>query len=280
MADWFVEHRMLVRRKGAPKFISLDDLSNHVGFRGVYAFSQQYAEEIAYAGTTRGVSSYPVYSDCLLLDFDNNADQALAAKNWLIAGGYGFEEYDSGNRSIHFHIPIHPMYGRHVPRTQKWWVQQHLPGSDTSYYHAGGVYRLPGTYHRKRPGHQKILLCSQPGQLLLVPDTCPTSFLEQPTLDRDPTVDYERMLLRLLDRDVNEGDRTGHMFKLLRTMEKIGYADHEIIQEMLEWNIEKASPPHDDSYVVKWIHQARLHGPRGNLSRISIVRPPSLLIAS
>jgi hypothetical protein len=124
---YWVEHRQSLQRSGPPKFVPVEFLESYTGFRGVYEYDLMNAQEIERQGHMRNLDDLTVYSSTLFLDFDSCPTQAEIFKQFLLEQNYSFEEYDSGNRSIHFHVDLVPMMGPYIPQVQKSWVKAHAP---------------------------------------------------------------------------------------------------------------------------------------------------------
>ena len=161
------EYRSNVSRSGAPVYVPFHVLMNMQGFQSVFGIPTEEAQKNSERGSSAG-STYPVYCDTLLLDFDDCPDKAALAEEYFKNVGAAYLKFDSGNRSVHFHVAIEPMCGVAVPGSIKQWVTANMEGADTSFYHNQGMYRLPGTVHRKT-GRKKLLLDRASGGRLIIP---------------------------------------------------------------------------------------------------------------
>jgi hypothetical protein len=216
----------------------------------VYEFDTKTVEKLKEVGNTRELRFLPVYSDTLFVDFDNNPEAAKKFADLLRSRELGFEVWHSGGRSVHFHVPLEPQEGFAVPASQKAWLRVNAPGADLSFYHAGGIYRLPGTFHAKYPGQQKALLASVPGELLRL-ETVQTP-LPTRTTETDDDNSAARIYLALLNQPANEGNRTPHAFKLLRAAKKAGQTYEDFLMDLTFWNNEFADPPHSQQTLEQW----------------------------
>ena len=255
---WYVEHRPHVNRIGKIKMIDVTETSNYYGFRSVYAFSEDVAEQIIASNSTSGLHGHVLYSDMLLMDFDDCPQAAEKFRAYLINEGYNYEMLDSGNRSIHFHIPLSDGAGNlgiadsRIPRAQKAWVKEHAPKADTSFYHPAGMYRLTGTYHYKNPGHCKhSLIKHTSGQNLILVDYLDNSAIPLPVTRVDDDQDYYFMLARLLQMPIDEGGRNYHLWKIIKTCSKLNFSSQRTLSEALYWNATKAHPPLDERVAFK-----------------------------
>lgn len=252
---YYVEHRPSLQRSTAPKMVPEEILDTCHGFRGVYAWLPLHAEEITRQGHMRDLDEYPVASNILFLDFDNNEQAAAGFRQLLDQQGIAYEEYDSGNRSVHFHVSIVGMYGVDVPQRQKLWVKKNAPGADTSFYHKSGIYRLPGTFHVKNPGHFKRLVNHRSGRRLHV--VVPDEEVRASIPSGEDSTELDFVLQRLLWAQIGEGDRTPHMYKIMKTAQRVGLSFDEALSELQYWNAERCAAPHDPEYVEKWATRLR-----------------------
>lgn len=240
--NYFVEIRAGVRRTSPPRLVPLDEVSSHRGFRSVFAFDTETAQFIQDVGSTSNLRGRPVYTDVLLMDFDNGDPTEF--REWLRSSGLQFETYDSGGRSIHCHIAMEPVYGGWVPAACKRWVQQNSKNADISFYHPAGMFRLPGTFHAKHAGHCKHLI-EEGGDTKLV-------LTEPPAREIRPIESSghrEDFFLLLLEHK-EPGGRQPFMWRLGVTAAQAGMEFQEALENMLWWN-QQQSQPHPDQIVER-----------------------------
>ena len=110
-------------------------------------------------GSIKGfAATKPVcHSDVVLLDFDDCKDEARKFYTFIKERGYTFRVYDSGNRSIHFHIKRDYIASSLLPKMDKAWVSKYAPKADLSLYSSMHFYRLPNTVHSET-GKKKVLI--------------------------------------------------------------------------------------------------------------------------
>jgi hypothetical protein len=63
------------------------------------------------------------------------------------------------------------------------------------------------------------------------------------------------ILDRMLHYSGGEGERTPHMYKILKTAARAGYNFDDALSEVLWWNNNKCSDPHAEEYVIQWAHR-------------------------
>lgn len=252
------EVRAWQQRVGKPVLVPLAAVDGYRGFRSVYCFDSVVAGIIRERGSTEGLRDSPVYSDTLFLDFDDTdpTDTMLL----LYDEGISHRVYQSGNRSIHIHVDIEPMAGLHVPWSQRLWVAANCPGADHSFYHAAGMYRLPGTMHEKTR-RRKVLLHTIHGSQLEIPLVEPRSMVER-TRSGVTSSKFMALLLRRQD----EPGRRVFAWRLAKTAHDEGLSEAEALEGMRWWNSRFCFPSLEDRYLVERTRQVyRRSGTRLNL---------------
>lgn len=239
---YYIEIRAGVRRSGPPRLVSLEEAGVHRGFRSTFAYDEDTATIIREVGGTSNLRGRPVYCDVLYMDFDDH--DPVAFLEWLRGSGLAYEVYDSGNRSVHVHIPVVPVFGSWVPAAVKRWTKIHAPTADTSFLHPAGVYRLPGTFHPKNPGKCKQLVESLPGDRLVLVEPP-----EREMRSIEASGSREDFFLLLLEHR-EPGGRQPFMWRLAITAAQAGMDLQETLENMLWWNA-KQSQPHPEHIVER-----------------------------
>jgi Zn/Cd-binding protein ZinT len=122
------EFRRKTHRFGTPE-LDASPKSDHT-FQSVYGYPQDTVNKILSQGHTRDLKGLPVYSDYLYIDVDQD-DNVDIVRQKLRVLGIKIMEYTTGNRGIHFHIPITRMEGTDVVYSQKVWLREkELVGSN------------------------------------------------------------------------------------------------------------------------------------------------------
>jgi len=251
VTDYFVEIRAAVRRMGPPRLVPLADVDRHFGFRSVFCYDTDTAQSIAEAGNTANLRACEVYADTVFMDFDGHEPTAFRA--WLAGSGLTYTEWDSGNRSVHYHIPIAPIFGYWVPAAVKAWTQKHAPTADISFLHPAGMYRLPGTYHAKNPGRRKELVAQQDGDTLVLAPPPPTALRPLAFSDGESTTEDFYILLSQVK---GEGHRSGHLWRMATVASEAGIAFDVALERMQWWNDRMAATPHDSTKVLRQCESA------------------------
>lgn len=247
---YYVEIRKTVKR-GKPKFVPLEEVNQHTGFRSIVAYDAVTVERLKEAGNTTGMRGTSVYADTLFIDFDDHDPKDF--REWLRASGLAHEEYHSGGRSIHFHIEIEPVFAAWVPLAMKSWVQEHAPTADVSFYHWCGQYRLPGTFHYKYPGQRKRLLHAQGKTQIRLekPKDLPLNY------DIDQNKSIEDLYI-ISTKQTSMGNRRPTLWLIATTALELGWDEDEILQHLLWVNKNFCNPPHDESTVEGQLEQAMI----------------------
>lgn len=266
--EYFVEIRTAVKRDSKPRLVPLEDVSKFRGFRSVYSYSKEIVEQIQLTGSTSGLRGTPVYSDTLFVDFDGTDPTPLI--DHLLSEGIAFEQYDSGNRSVHLHIHTEPIYGVWVPAAHKKWIKQHGPGADMSFYNPSGQYRLPGTYHVKGGGKCKELVRSVAGKRLVLVE--PEREEMPPPIVRDGSKEQLFIALQLQRRP---GQRSPHIWLLGKLACEVGLTYNEAVEHVCWWNRRFCKPPQDLQTIERQVLEGYKQSERGGYAASEMAEGPS-----
>lgn len=263
------EYRSTKIRQGPPKLTSHASLDMLRGFRSVYGWPEETANHVKSAGSTAGLKYFPVYSNELLLDFDDQPEAAEQCKQWLIDHNCTYTMWDSGGRSVHFHIRVCDMEGAAVPYSQRVFVAATFPKADLSFYHAAGMYRLPGTAHEKNPGRYKVMLGHNYGVPLDVPMLTPPpvfrSAVSKTDMDRQ---ECERLLTVMMFKQLSEGEgRNQHAYKLAKIAQDCGYDYDRALEIIQAWSDTCAHPSLGEDELTTTVRSAYRVQAHANHSR-------------
>lgn len=256
MNEYLYEVRGTKVRNGKVILVPYSDLHLYTGFRSVYGYGEEAIKHIKDTGSTAGLISAPVYSDLLLVDFDDQPEAAHAMAESLKE--YDFVKFDSGGRSIHLHVRITPMVGPDVPSIQKEWVRKYYPLADLSIYRTSGMYRMAGTYHEKNAGRfKKVIDTNFTGKSLYIDK------VEIPApkyIDRERLSDEERelQLMFLLSKEIKQGTtgRNLHVFKISKVCMELGMNINEAVDLVASWNNERCYPSLSPSSIIPTVKSA------------------------
>ncbi len=107
--NYFHEYRPDTRRFGAVQLKQKDDIEDLQGFVSLYGYPKITLEQIKKQKGTFGLKEYPLYSNILYLDVDDDLQIEMDIFHDLKTKGLAFEYYSSGKKGGHFHIDIAPM---------------------------------------------------------------------------------------------------------------------------------------------------------------------------
>ena len=229
---WYLEHASKPQQRAA-NFFPRDQVLTQTGFRSVYCFSEADALIMRKQGRSRGMRRFAVFTDELLLDFDNGYDdECKRAVQWAQEHECSYALFESGKKGMHLEIKCVPEYSLHVPHSQALFVEKVLKvASDASLYRHNSLYRLPGTLHQDT-GNPKRLVDSRAGERLLKykivegvvqPDFGPT---EQGDLARGG---LERVL-RWHGRPPKTGQRYQTLWSVAKLLKDAGFSSNLIIE--------------------------------------------------
>lgn len=264
MSEILYEVRGNKIRKSTILLVPKSELSNYRGFRSVFGFPNETAEIVLSQNSTRNIGNLATYSNDMLLDFDSNEAAADGAAEWLVNAGIDFEVWHSGGRSVHIHIETIPMQGLGVPFKHKKFIATFFGGADLSFYHAAGMYRLPGTLHEKNLGNYKRIQYYSAGIPLDIGQYMQEFSFEPSYTDVQNSskeqVDMEKMLTYQMFRYVGEGGRNRHVYIMSRLCIDLGYDIMYTTEVVKAWNDTLCNPPLSDQEIgitVSSAYQAR-----------------------
>jgi len=238
------EHRSTKIRQGPPKLTAHANLELLRGFRSVYGWPADAAQHVMSTRSSAGLKYFAVYSNELLLDFDDQPEAAAQCEQWLLDNNHTYTMWNSGGRSIHFHIRCCDMEGTTVPQSQKAFVARQFPKADLSFYHAAGMYRLPGTAHEKNPGRYKVMLSHHYGVPLDIPLLSSMPVFRSAAVDSDTDKqECERLLTVMMFKVISEGEgRNQHAYKLAKIAQDCGYDYDRALEIVAAWSDTCAHP--------------------------------------
>lgn len=243
---YWVEISDTAKHGTPPKLVPMEEAFNHTGFMSSYAYGTRVATwiennaSVKYGcmGSMVGLvsSQQPVYTDRLLVDFDENPlEDAKKLTNYLREVGIQYSVWASGGRSYHVHIHCIGKEDWRVPTSQKHWIASWADAMgakvDLSVYHGASLFRLPNTVHDKT-GKKKVLLDFFEGGLLdydIVDATAPATPPEN-------VKEAERMVWRMLLSNITEGGRHLHVYKIASQATRLGWNTAKITEHVSWWN--------------------------------------------
>ena len=241
------EWRDSIERRGPPILLEAPD--RQYNFRSLYGYAPNTINIIQKNKHTRGLKGISCYSDLLIIDCDTLDDMALT-NDRLAELGIAYEVWSTGNRGLHFHIDIEPMFGPNTIWSQIIWLQENNLWEivDRSIYREGGQIRVPGAIHRKT-NKPKELVKEIPGELLIVKERVrpPVSQSSSEIEEGTPEAIYEYMKNLMYRR--GEGARHTHLFVLWKRGIAAGVDPDTLREDLRWWNDHFAFPPHTYSAI-------------------------------
>lgn len=251
MSKYFHEVRTEVVREGSPVLVeSGNDIApGAYNFRSTFDYPEETAAFIRANDNTRDLTGLPISTDTILIDIDEE-EFVVEARDILFAQGVAVEEYKTGNRGCHFHVPLRTrITGVDVLYTVKAWLKDIGLWSylDDSVYREGGQFRLESATHGKT-GKSKVLVDDIDGPRLEL-DLRKTPPKVVHAAEVDVNGDVRNFFLNLLaKRDV--GHRHQHCFILWTTGLQAGFDAETVRESILTWNSNQDTP-HTDAMMTK-----------------------------
>jgi hypothetical protein len=118
------------------------------GYSSVYWFAEGAARRSWRPSLALGWRGTRSYTNRLVIDLDNGEEQLERAEAKLHDLGLAYDLYSSGSKGYHVVVPHDQWYvDRHVPYSQRLWVEALDIGADLSLYQHGRILSLPGRVH-------------------------------------------------------------------------------------------------------------------------------------
>ncbi len=163
----YLEHCPAVFMR-AGTFYPASEVRDRTGYRSVYYFSEDDAQEIIASHSSAGLKKYCVGSYELIVDFDGEqCDNIPKLLDTLRSWGLGYELWSSGGKGYHVVFHHQPVYSSNLPLAQAQFLQNLGVVSDPSLYRPSSLIRLPGTIHEKT-GKQKTLVEKVEGCFMVI----------------------------------------------------------------------------------------------------------------
>jgi len=219
-------------------------------FRSVYGYPPPAAEHITAQGNVRGLYDFAVQSSTLFIDVDE--DDHLDEIEKIVAGlGVGYSVWRSGNRGLHFHIDMKSYTSKHLPYSQKKFIESLglADKVDLTLYRHHSIFRVPGAVHQET-GKVKTLIREVAGPVLeiqIVEEPIP----EYTTLETGDSVSVARFRRNLLQKR-GVGQRHNHLYILFQSGIKAGHDADTVLEWMYWWNSHQSKSHTEDMIYKKW----------------------------
>ena len=244
------EYRKDVVRIGKPE-LKPDAIYEGYNFRSVYGYPEDTAQFITDNGNTKNLKGKSVYSDSVLIDVDKE-EHVDPVKQILEDNDIPYEQYTTGNRGSHFHIPIIPMIGTHVISSQIQWLKAMRMWDliDNTIYREGGQFRTVGATHKKTR-KQKCLVYSVKGEPIKIPKFIPPP---KPNIAYDVvegSPEARQAFVTNLFAKRQQGQRHMHMYILWRSGLRAGHDPEHVKDLIRKWNDQQDTPHSPDAVEMK-----------------------------
>lgn len=234
-----------------------DSLRGHLGFRSTFAFSGAVVKRVLQQRSFRQLGPTDCGSRVVLVDFDSQPLAARAFERRLLDAGVAHSVWDSGNRSVHFHVATEWTTGTDLPARHAAWVREWAPLADPTVYKPTSLFRLSGTWHEKNPGRRKSLLRQAEGE----PTKLPLTTTARPRAAVSTAGDPELAQLKLryaLSDSFGVGGRRVHAWRVATLCCDAGLDQQRAVEIVDEWNLKCCSPPLDLATVEQKVAEAYL----------------------
>jgi hypothetical protein len=234
----------LTKTNRVARLLTRAELQGKVGYRSVYGFSEvscAYFRDINAVKNSRGMV---VYCDELLVDIDDDEPAAAGLYTTLCELGVAFSTWDSGGRSIHFHIPHEPVWSSDLPYSQKMFLRGLGARVDESIYQCGRIFRLPGTVHEKT-SKKKVLLEEKVGSTLVIPiiPTPQQNLTRLGVADGEGLGEFAILLNRLVTNPPGNGERNRKLYSSACSLYSCGFSSDFVNEFLLKVNDELMEEP-------------------------------------
>lgn len=252
------EFRAHPRRSSKPLLFEKSRIAGKNGFISVFGYPQETAHKIIEQGGTFGLAQTELYSDLVVIDFDN-ADAAFAkALATCMSSDFSFRAYHTGNRGYHIHIDIEPLIESGIHKRMETWVSQRFSGYDPSLYKTSAVTRIPGTVHTKT-GKTMYLVAFNGGDVR--PDireaNIPMPISASPFDDTEGSEeDLGDIFLFMLRKTIHSGERHQYAYRLAALANRIGTDKDDAHYLIDEWNSARCMPPITDRALLHAVNSA------------------------
>lgn len=252
---YFHEVREDVIRIGEPILVEVGSSTEGYNFRSTFDYPEDVATQIRAAGNTAGLRGLPVSCSCIYIDVDDSKD-IDEVRERLLESCIAFDEYKTGNRGAHFHVPLaYRVTGSSVIYSVTQWLKKimiwHL--IDTSIYREGGQFRLEHAVHSKT-GRYKTLVQEIDQTLLelpiVEPEQVPIPSYIYNTEKGTPEAIRDFYINLVAKRGI--GQRHTHLYICWCRGIEAGLTVEEIGDALREWN-KRQVEPHTDAVIEQKI---------------------------
>lgn len=184
------------------------------------------------------------FSEVFYVDFDDKKEEAREFYKFCKSNDFNFKVFDSGNRSIHFHVSRVHIASPFLPYSDKVYAKKNIQGCDTSIYRHGATLRMENTVHTKTD-KKKILLEHHKGSNKIeIPITEPDLVIREVEQTKTGSIFNEFIILTSTGGLVT-GSRNKNMYQIIKKLKEYGKSNEFIIEFCKEVN-KISNPPLND----------------------------------
>ena len=139
------------------------------GFRSVYLFDKEAAEEIKQSRSSKTIKRFTPHSHTLFIDLDQGDKGLARVKEWLKDNRLLAQIYTSGGKGYHIHVPHQYVCSRDLPYSHRVLVESLGAGADPSLYHVSHLIAMDGRKHPKTHRRKQLIESVQGEKELEIP---------------------------------------------------------------------------------------------------------------
>lgn len=143
------------------------------GYCSLYYFSEPDAKKIMSSQSSKGLNKYGVFSNRLVLDYDNGDASIWGDLPKLLRLKAPLRVYTSGGKGYHVEIQTKLMKGSHVPYSHRVFVEKLNVDVDLGLYRHDRILSNSGRIHPKTGNPKKPIVEIFSGTPLTIPETIP-----------------------------------------------------------------------------------------------------------
>lgn len=235
--------------KSYPHIIHKNDIINYKetgGHLSIYGYDESLPRYFNDNNTLdRFSSSSPTaFSEVFYADFDDKKEEARGFYKFCKENNYNFKVFDSGNRSIHFHVYRTHTASAFLPYSDKVYASKNIKGCDTAIYRHGATLRMENTIHTKTD-KKKVLLEHHLGTNKIdIPITEPELVIREIEQSKVGSI-FNEFIIQSSIGGLVTGSRNRTMYQIIKVLKEYGKSKEFIVEFCNEVN-KISNPPLND----------------------------------
>jgi hypothetical protein len=223
------------------------------GYYSVYQFSKESAAKFNSSLDEQLIKKDELYSDELILDFDNGSEKANEFCKYLQLNNINYKVYFSGSKGFHIYIKTLPLRGSGIFKIHKQYCKELQLDIDYSLFRANSIITIPGTPHRETKVI-KAVVESFEGDLLDLSNVVVPVEPEPIKIDIDTSNLIFRRITRILETPATVGNRHIEMYNTVKDLNSIDLSEGTI-RELAEFINNKSDNPLSEERLERAIDQ-------------------------